>query len=70
MKTIENQQLVETTGGYRFAPACYAYAPAPYAIPARPAFAMPRAAYWPYAYGAYARYCAPPAIAARRAWWW
>lgn len=63
MKTIENEQLVETTGGHRFAPAYYPYAPLPYAVPARP-FA-PRAAYWPYAYGGW---WGRPAFAARP-WW-
>jgi len=71
MKTIENEQLVETIGGYRFTPGYYPYAPVPYP----PAYAAPRAAYWPYAYGACGAYGggwwgAPPAIAARRAWWW
>ena len=70
MKTIETEQLVETTGGTHYARACYpGYAPLPYPVPPRPAFAPPRAAYWPYGYGAYGGgWWAPQA--ARRGWWW
>lgn len=63
MKTIENEQLVETTGGHRFAPGYYPYAPAPYPY-ARP-FVAPRAAYYPYAYGGWW----PRPAFAPRPWW-